>query len=133
MLTLLPLILALNCIVAQTNICDCPPYPLEQQYVLADLIFYGKVKDISLSADHINNLIKFDVKQVFKGGNNKMKEVVIGTCATQGCCGFSFKPKETYIVFAKSGPQGFTTTLCNLTQFYTKQLVKEIQALSRHP
>jgi hypothetical protein len=129
---LLPLLLTFSFFIAQAYNCNCQPIPFEQQFAQSDLIFHGKVKDISLAPDHVNNIIKFDVRKVYKGGSNNLNNVLVSTPATQGSCGFSFEPGKSYIIFAMGSPHGLFTTSCTMTQFYTKQLANHLHAISGH-
>jgi hypothetical protein len=123
--TTLSLMFSIAIVVAISNgqvasACSCAIQPNPATGLAASTsVFEGRVAKIESGQQ--NNLVIFDVTQVWKGPISKT--ITVSTAANQTSCGYDFELGKQYIVYAYGSSQalgvescGKTTTIENGTQ-----------------
>lgn len=93
--------------------CSCMYVPLKKQYNSADVIFIGKVVEIS----RIGNVKReykfiFEVIKSYKGIHTK--NIAVKTGSGSGDCGYGFHYGKIYLVYAY-GENEYSTSICTRT------------------
>ena len=100
--------------------CSClPAKSAAQELEQSTAVFSGKVIKIKRhkQAGNIFNSVEviFSVQKAWKGV--KKKTVSVFTSSNSAACGFNFKEKQTYLVYASGQVEGnLSTTICSRTK-----------------
>lgn len=79
--------------------CTCPERTTAESAAQADLIFVGRVKDISYLSMH-SAMTGFMIKDIKKGVPHGTTELAVHSDIAAFSCGVAFQPDEDYLVFA---------------------------------
>jgi hypothetical protein len=122
------------------NACSCAAFPDEPAeaiaiaYANADVIFTGEAMDIHRNRSRSPAVTDtgFRVDVVWKG--KVPDNVIIRSNVGEIACGFQFRTRTSYLVFAYRDPESntLTTSMCELTRDESKagDLLAELQAIS---
>lgn len=111
---------------AMSQACTCAAeLALDEALSKSDSVFVGKVNRIEQTVfqDAPFFKIHFNVKEKFKGKNFEHsilridRKTTIYTPLSEASCGYQFKSKKHYLVFASKASNGlYVTTLCTRTR-----------------
>jgi len=129
--------LVLLTLTPRADACTCMPFPEDEAeaaavaYPQADAVFVGTVTAIKSGVPGIIRWrnVSFDVIKVWKGVTDDVP-VVVRTATSSAACGYRFKKRETYLVFAYREPDDttLTTNLCalNMPEREAHALMREL-------
>ncbi|MGI0057702.1 MAG: hypothetical protein ACREAK_10080 [Nitrosarchaeum sp.] len=93
--------------------CSCSNTNLYNAVNYADNVFLGTVEKIETTG--VSNEISIHTMRFWKGNENETMKVQ--TASDEGRCGFPFKEKQNYLIFAtQTGDGNLATELCSYTR-----------------
>jgi hypothetical protein len=103
--------------------CSCvAEVPLCQSFWQANAVFAGEVlsfEKIDPEQFFSRRIARVRVERVWRGEVTGVVEVSTG--AGGGDCGYSFRPRQQYVIYAHKGPQGtLSTNICTPTKLLSK-------------
>jgi hypothetical protein len=89
----------------------------------ADAVFLGSAVDVQETTTHLTDgsdripsrTVTFRLHAGWKGLEASVQEVTVTTGHGDGDCGFEFQPGTAYLVYARKGEQGLSTSICSRT------------------
>ncbi|MFS0864479.1 hypothetical protein [Fredinandcohnia sp. 179-A 10B2 NHS] len=105
--------------------CSCAmPGSVEEELKQKTAVFSGKVIDINRSSNVLLQSssepveVLFEVNEVWKGSNKS--QVIVHTGLDSASCGFEFKSKKEYIVYAYGENGDLGTGICERTKLLSE-------------
>ncbi len=120
------MMLAIN---ANAYACSCAPPPPPQK-ALADsaAVFVGTVE--SIECEEGTKTVVLVVETAWKGVADGKGKLIVRTSSSGAACGFGFRERESYLVYAGRDDAGLSTNLCTRTRHLT-QAAGDIEELNR--
>lgn len=110
--------------------CSCMPMTFAEAADRADVVFVGTATGRADGPDgELGPTVEytFTVSEVYTG--EVPAETVVRTADNSAACGFAFESGETYVVMARSGPDGLETDLCTGTALAAEVAPEDLEAL----
>ena len=104
---------------SRAHACSCAqPGAPDESLRRAAAVFAGEATDIREPSGWIRASLEpvrvaFRVNEIWKGV--KGGEAVVRTASAEASCGYEFESGRNYLVYAESGPDGLTASLCSRT------------------
>jgi hypothetical protein len=116
-----------SCLIAIALSCECEMVSVEDNLNQSVAVFSGKVVKITPDRSGDNLIVKFIVRDVWKGD----RVTTVRTAREDSMCGFGFIKGGEYVVFASMEDGKLTTSNCDRTKKLDDEIVNELNELTR--